>query len=116
MRTSSGIQFMVWIVVMGIGGIIGFTLMPIPGSGPVVAFIVWVAAFLLACLAASAARVAAEWERAIVLRLGKFTGIRGPGFFFITPVLDSVPYVIDLRLNTTIFRAEQTMTRDTVPV
>jgi len=51
-----------------------------------------------------------------VLRLGKFSSVRGPGLFFITPVAETVAYVIDLRTTTTTFRAEETMTSDTVPV
>lgn len=114
MHASSGLQFVVWLVLMGIGGIIGLTLLPF--VGPQVATVIWILSFILAWIGSSAARVATEWERAVVLRLGKFSGLRGPGFFLVTPVLDTVPYVIDLRLNTTVFRAEQTMTRDTVPV
>ena len=51
-----------------------------------------------------------------MLRLGKFSSVRGPGLFFITPVAETVAYVIDLRTTTTTFRAEETMTSDTVPV
>jgi regulator of protease activity HflC (stomatin/prohibitin superfamily) len=72
--------------------------------------------FLGAFFVASAVRLAAQWERAIVLRLGQFKGERGPGLFFVIPVIETVPYVLDLRTITTVFKAEQTMTRDTVPV
>jgi regulator of protease activity HflC (stomatin/prohibitin superfamily) len=65
---------------------------------------------------AMAIRIANQWERAVVLFLGKFVGIRGPGLFIIVPFLNSVPYVIDLRVITTSFKAEQTLTKDTVPV
>ncbi|MCL6545470.1 MAG: slipin family protein [Bryobacteraceae bacterium] len=73
-------------------------------------------AVMLASLAASAVRLAAQWERAIVLRLGQFHAERGPGLFFVIPVIESVPYVLDMRTITTVFKAEQTMTKDTVPV
>lgn len=68
-------------------------------------------AFILLAL-----KVAAQWERAVVLRLGKYHRLAGPGLFFIFPLLDTVPYWIDLRLTATSFRAEQTLTKDNVPV
>jgi regulator of protease activity HflC (stomatin/prohibitin superfamily) len=61
-------------------------------------------------------RVAQQWERAIVLRLGRFIGLRGPGLFWIIPFVDSVSSWIDQRTITTNFAAEQTLTSDTVPV
>jgi regulator of protease activity HflC (stomatin/prohibitin superfamily) len=63
-----------------------------------------------------AARVAKQWERAVVLRLGKFIGLRGPGLFWIVPFIDRVSSWIDQRTITTSFAAEQTLTSDTVPV
>jgi regulator of protease activity HflC (stomatin/prohibitin superfamily) len=61
-------------------------------------------------------KVAKQWEKAVVLRLGKFVGLRGPGLFWITPFIDSVSSWIDQRVITTSFAAEQTLTSDTVPV
>jgi regulator of protease activity HflC (stomatin/prohibitin superfamily) len=61
-------------------------------------------------------KVAAPWDRAVVLRLGRFKGLKGPGIFFIAPVVETIPYWIDTRVIWTSFRAEQTLTRDTVPV
>ncbi|MCX5742847.1 MAG: slipin family protein [Proteobacteria bacterium] len=61
-------------------------------------------------------RVASQWERAVVLRLGKFVGLRGPGLFWIIPLLDEIVVWIDVRVRTTGFAAERTLTRDTVPV
>jgi regulator of protease activity HflC (stomatin/prohibitin superfamily) len=61
-------------------------------------------------------RIAQQWERAVVLRLGKFVGLRGPGLFWIVPFVDSVSSWIDQRTITTSFAAEQTLTSDTVPV
>ena len=63
-----------------------------------------------------APRVAQQWERAVVLRLGKYIGLRGPGLFWIVPFVDSVSSWIDQRTITTSFAAEQTLTSDTVPV
>jgi regulator of protease activity HflC (stomatin/prohibitin superfamily) len=63
-----------------------------------------------------ALKVADQWEKMIVLRLGKFNGLRGPGAFWITPVIETVAKVIDHRVMVTPFNAEKTLTRDTVPV
>ena len=63
-----------------------------------------------------APRIAQQWERAVVLRLGRFVGLRGPGLFWIVPFIDTVPSWIDQRTITTTFAAEQTLTSDTVPV
>jgi regulator of protease activity HflC (stomatin/prohibitin superfamily) len=61
-------------------------------------------------------RIAKQWERAVVLRLGRFIGLQGPGMFWIIPFIDSVTSWIDQRTITTSFAAEQTLTSDTVPV
>jgi len=61
-------------------------------------------------------RVANQWEKAIVLRLGRFRGLRGPGPFWILPVVDSIPAMVDHRVMVTPFNAEKTLTKDTVPV
>jgi regulator of protease activity HflC (stomatin/prohibitin superfamily) len=63
-----------------------------------------------------APRIAEQWERAVVLRLGRFVGLRGPGLFWILPFVDRVSAWIDQRTITTTFAAEQTLTSDTVPV
>ena len=61
-------------------------------------------------------RIARQWERAVVLRLGKYQGLRGPGLFWIVPLIDTVSSWIDQRVITTNFNAEETLTSDTVPV
>ena len=63
-----------------------------------------------------ALRMANEWEKAVVLRAGKFRGLRGPGVFWVVPVLDAIPVWIDHRVMVTPFNAEKTLTKDTVPV
>jgi len=78
---------------------------------------VWaVVAVVIGAIAAWSPRVAQQWERAVVLRLGKFVGLRGPGLFWIIPFIDTVTRSIDQRIITTSFAAEQTLTSDTVPV
>jgi regulator of protease activity HflC (stomatin/prohibitin superfamily) len=71
---------------------------------------------LLGLLLAKSPKIALQWERAIVLRLGKFVGLRGPGLFWIIPFVDSISAWIDQRVITTAFAAEETLTSDTVPV
>jgi regulator of protease activity HflC (stomatin/prohibitin superfamily) len=61
-------------------------------------------------------KIADQWEKVVVLRLGKFHALAGPGLFLIIPVIDDIAYWIDLRVITTSFRAEKTLTKDTVPV
>ena len=65
---------------------------------------------------ASSVKFADQWEKAIVLRMGKYRGLRGPGVFFVIPVVDRIPYHIDQRIRTTDFGAESCLTKDTVPV
>jgi regulator of protease activity HflC (stomatin/prohibitin superfamily) len=71
---------------------------------------------ILAVIVLAALKMARQWEQAVVLRAGKFLAVRGPGLFWIIPVLDTVAAMIDTRLRTTQFVAEQTLTKDTVPV
>jgi hypothetical protein len=71
---------------------------------------------LLGLLLAQSPKIARQWERAVVLRLGKFIGLRGPGLFWIVPFVDSISTWIDQRVITTAFAAEETLTSDTVPV
>src|SRR5436190_404033 len=71
---------------------------------------------LLGLLLAQSPKIARQWERAVVLRLGKFIGLRGPGLFWIIPFVDTVSTWIDQRVITTGFAAEETLTMDTVPV
>jgi regulator of protease activity HflC (stomatin/prohibitin superfamily) len=63
-----------------------------------------------------ALKIANQWEKAVVLRFGKFRGLRGPGLFWIAPVVDNIPIWIDHRVMVTPFNAERTLTKDTVPV
>ncbi len=87
-------------------------------EGPHQTLAAWsgIAGLVLALFIASAIKIADQWERALVLRLGRYQALKGPGLFFIIPIFDTVPYWIDLRVITTDFSAEKTLTRDTVPV
>lgn len=79
------------ILILGVGGVLALTLL-------------------------SAIKIANEWERLVVLRLGKFLALKGPGLVFIIPIVDTIPYWIDTRVLTSSFQAEKTLTKDTVPV
>ncbi|HKE87529.1 MAG TPA: slipin family protein [Vicinamibacterales bacterium] len=101
------VSVIVLLVIVGLS----FTLTTVTGSPT------WVAVGVpLGVIAALSPRVAQQWERAVVLRLGRFTGLRGPGLFWIVPFIDIVTRTIDQRMITTGFAAEQTLTSDTVPV
>jgi regulator of protease activity HflC (stomatin/prohibitin superfamily) len=76
----------------------------------------FVAAGVPALFVASSIKYADQWEKAVVLRLGRYQGLRGPGFYFVLPIVDRVGYNIDQRIRTTAFGAESCLTRDTVPV
>lgn len=73
-------------------------------------------AFFIAFLVSSSVQIANQWEKVVILRLGKFRALEGPGLFFIIPILETVPYWIDTRVISASFNAEKTLTKDTVPV
>jgi len=114
MKNVSSISTLLFVVIAGIGFALALA---ISGdfSSPASQTIVFIF-ILLGLLVAWATKVADQWNRAIVLRLGKFHMLRGPGIFFIIPVIDTIPYWIDIRVISTSFKAEKTLTKDTVPV
>jgi len=71
---------------------------------------------LIALYLLFAIKIAQQWEKTVILRLGKFTGLRGPGLFWIIPMVETTPSWIDHRVMVTPFKAEKTLTKDTVPV
>jgi len=73
-------------------------------------------ALLFSIFIATSINIADQWEKAVVLRMGKYQGLKGPGLFFIIPIVDKVDDYIDQRVRVTDFKAEQTLTKDTVPV
>jgi len=78
--------------------------------------VVGIAFGVLAVIIASALKMANTWQKFVILRAGKLLGVKGPGLFLIIPVIDSVVTVVDERIQTTAFSAEQALTKDTVPV
>ena len=106
-----GFIFAICLMIAVVGALIG------EGEFSDVVLGIWVVLWtLLAMYFMYALKVASQWEKAIVLRLGKFHGLRGPGVFWIIPIMDSVPAWIDHRVMVTPFSAEKTLTKDTVPV
>jgi regulator of protease activity HflC (stomatin/prohibitin superfamily) len=103
-----------FVVIFGIGLYAAYTAYdPIEMTASIV---IGAGAFLLALLVSSSIKIADPWDKAIVLRLGHFQSLRGPGLFLIVPILDTIPYWIDTRVIATSFKAEKTLTKDTVPV
>jgi regulator of protease activity HflC (stomatin/prohibitin superfamily) len=96
---------------LGAGGVAGALLL----AGLATPFVA-AGAGLAALLIGSTIKYTDQWEKAVVLRMGRYQGLRGPGFFTVIPVLDRVGYHIDQRIRTTAFGAESCLTKDTVPV
>jgi regulator of protease activity HflC (stomatin/prohibitin superfamily) len=87
---------------------IAFWALALPAAGIVM--------FAIAVLIATSLKMANNWQRFVILRAGRLYGVKGPGLFFIVPIVDTVTAVIDERIQTTAFSAEQALTKDTVPV
>jgi regulator of protease activity HflC (stomatin/prohibitin superfamily) len=100
------ITTLITIVLAAIAGFLFMAGMALPG----------IAFAMLAVYIAFALKMANNWERFVILRAGNLSSVKGPGLFLIIPVLDSITAVIDERIQTTGFNAEQALTRDTVPV
>jgi len=78
--------------------------------------VVAVAGVLVLVFISAAVKYTDQWDKAVLLRLGRYRGLRGPGYFTVVPILDRVSYHVDTRIRTTAFGAESCLTRDTVPV
>ncbi len=114
MKTRSSFSVLIFFIILAIGLALAYSGNGgQAGSGTMVTLAITI---LIAIIVSSAIKIADQWEKAVVLRLGKFDSLRGPGLFFIIPVIDSVVYWIDGRVITTSFTAEKTLTKDTVPV
>ncbi len=107
----AGTLFAILLVIAILGAIL------MDGKQPDALIGAWVVGWMLiAIYILFALKVASQWEKAIVLRLGKFQGLRGPGLFWIVPIVDTIPTWIDHRVMVTPFAAQKTLTKDTVPV
>jgi regulator of protease activity HflC (stomatin/prohibitin superfamily) len=115
MRKGSSFAGLIFFLILIVGGLFVLFLYNITTSKEILWTIV-IITLLFAIIASSAIKVANQWERVVVLRLGHYRALKGPGLFFVIPVIDTVPYWIDIRVITTSFQAEKTLTKDTVPV
>ncbi|MBP9041551.1 MAG: slipin family protein [Anaerolineaceae bacterium] len=111
----NGIALTLFFILMAIA-VTAAIIMDTKGYSDGVIFAVVIPIMLLAFILMFAIQVAKQWEKAVVLRFGKFRGLKGPGLFWIIPIIDSVTTWIDHRVMVTPFSAEKTLTRDTVPV
>ncbi len=112
MKNNSSFSTLIFIVIMVAGLALAYSGDYTEGGKLTIGTIT----FVIALIVTLSIKVADQWNRAVVLRLGKFHTLRGPGLFFIIPVIDVIPYWIDIRVITTAFKAEKTLTMDTVPV
>ncbi len=114
MQNQSPFSLLIFFVIVLIGIALSYALqLGFEGYG---SYCVLGGSIFIAFIVSAAIKVANQWDRAIVLRLGQFYTLKGPGLFFIIPVIDIIAYWIDIRVITTAFKAEKTLTKDTVPV
>jgi len=114
MRTTNSFAILIFFVILGAGIALAYAMHGPLANGESLA--VLVAALVVAVVVAYSIRIANQWDRAVILRLGRFHALKGPGLFFIIPIIDVLAYVIDTRVITSSFKAERTLTKDTVPV
>ena len=114
MKKNSSFPMLIFAVVLGIGAALAYAIHR--RSEDFEALSILAVGIVLAFIASSAIQVADQWSKAVVLRLGKFRSLEGPGLFLIVPLIETIPYWIDTRVLTSSFKAEKTLTKDTVPV
>ena len=111
----NGVAGVIFIIFITIDLIVTFPLINAGVSGTWIG--IWVTGMLLVSLYfLFAIKIANQWEKGVVLRFGKFKGLKGPGIFWVIPIVDSVTEWIDHRVMVSPFSAEKTLTKDTVPV
>jgi regulator of protease activity HflC (stomatin/prohibitin superfamily) len=115
MRRINTLAVLIFLVILAIGAGLSYMSYFNSADNAGSAWIV-IITLVIAIIASSATKLAYQWEKAVVLRLGEFRALKGPGMFFIIPVIDAIPYWIDTRVITTTFKTEKTLTKDTVPV
>jgi regulator of protease activity HflC (stomatin/prohibitin superfamily) len=114
MRNPSSLPALIFVVILGIGVAFAYSTFALPDYGASASIVVVSA--IIAFVVSYAVKVADQWQRVVVLRLGRFRSLEGPGLFFIIPVIETIAYWIDIRVITSAFKAEKTLTKDTVPV
>ena len=114
MRQTSALSGLIFVVILGIG--LAFAYLEHTNAADRESLSIAVGALVIAFVASYSIKIANQWDRAVVLRLGRFRSLEGPGLFLIIPIIETVPYWIDIRVITSTFKAERTLTKDTVPV
>src|SRR5512146_2707083 len=114
MKQNRSFAILIFVVTLGVGAALAYARYRVGATAEAAG--IGVAAFVLALVVSYAIQVADQWDRAVILRLGHFHALKGPGLFLIIPVIDAIPYWIDTRVITTGFKAEKTLTKETVPV
>ena len=114
MKRSRAFPGLIFVLVLGTGSALAYAMHR--ASADFAAIGILAVSFVLACAISSAIQVADQWSKAVVLRLGKFRSLEGPGVFLIFPLIETIPYWLDTRVLTSSFKAEKTLTKDTVPV
>jgi regulator of protease activity HflC (stomatin/prohibitin superfamily) len=114
MRQNNSFATLVFAIVLGIG--LWLAYIAYSHSNAAESVLIGVLSLVVAVLVSTSIKIANQWERTVVLRLGRFRSLEGPGLFFIVPIIETVPYWIDTRVITSSFKAEKTLTKDTVPV
>ena len=114
MRKTNSLSGLIFVVILGVG--LALAYLEYAVSALAESASIAVAAFIIAIVASYSIKIADQWEKTVVLRLGRFRSLEGPGLFFIIPIIETVPYWIDTRVITRSFKAEKTLTKDTVPV
>jgi regulator of protease activity HflC (stomatin/prohibitin superfamily) len=114
MRKTNPLPGLIFVVILCIG--LAFAYFEYAASAYAGSVAIAVVAFIVAIVVSYSIKIADQWEKTIVLRLGRFRSLEGPGLFFIIPIIETTPYWIDTRVITSSFKAEKTLTKDTVPV
>ncbi len=114
MRKPSALPGLIFVVIFGVG--LAFAYFSFEFVGYEESVLIAVGSAVVAWIISYSVKVANQWERVVVLRLGRFRALEGPGLFFIIPIIETVAYWIDIRVITSGFKAEKTLTKDTVPV
>jgi regulator of protease activity HflC (stomatin/prohibitin superfamily) len=115
MKNNSAFRTFIFVAIFGLGAALTYVMhrgFSIDFQGVWILVVTVVVAFAVS----SSVQVADQWNKAVVLRLGKFRSLEGPGLFLIIPLFETIPYWLDIRVLTSSFKAEKTLTKDTVPV
>ncbi len=115
-KAANGVSLLMFFVVLAVTAGLIAVIGALAGLALAWLVAVGIAGLLVAFYLLFSFKIADQWEKAVVLRFGRFIGLRGPGSFWIVPIIETIPRWIDHRVMVTPFNAEKTLTKDTVPV